>query len=98
MTSEESRRVRNTLEDKRLGLKYGPGDGDKVDLFGEEGREPVVMVYIFGGYWQEMSRDLHSHTSSHRWSQVSVSVCKLSQLSSQPLPATPRLRGKVSPG
>ena len=28
--------MRDTLADKRLGLKYGPGDGDKVDMFGEE--------------------------------------------------------------
>ena len=62
MTSVESRRVRDTPADKRLGLKYGPGDGDKVDLFGEEGREPVMMLYISGGYWQELSGDISAYT------------------------------------
>ena len=62
VTSEESRRVRDTLADKRLGLKYGPGDEDKVDLFGEEGREPVMMLYISGGYWQELSGDISAYT------------------------------------
>ena len=62
VTSEESRRVRDTLADKRLGLKYGPGDEDKVDLFGEKGREPVMMLYISGGYWQELSGDISAYT------------------------------------
>ena len=62
MTSEESRRVRDNLADKGLGLKYGPGDGDKVDMFGEEGGEPVMMLYISGGYWQELSGDISAYT------------------------------------
>ena len=40
VTSVESRRVRNTLADRRLGLKYGPGDGDKVDMIGRRGGSP----------------------------------------------------------
>ena len=76
----ESRRVRDTPADKRLGLKYGPGDGDKVDLFGEEGREPVIMLYISGGYWQELSAgDISTHTVqplvTAAWSQGSVCQC-----------------------
>ena len=30
--------------------------------FGEEGREPVMMLYISGGYWQELSGDISSYT------------------------------------
>ena len=54
--------MRDTLADKRLGLKYGPGDGDKVDIFGEEGGEPVMMLYISGGYWQELSGEISAYT------------------------------------
>ena len=54
--------MRDTLSDKRLGLKYGPGDGDKVDMFGEEGGEPVMMLYISGGYWQELSGEISAYT------------------------------------
>ena len=58
MTSEESRRVRETLAYRRL----GPGGGDQVDVFGEEGGQRVMMLYISGGYWQELSGEISAYT------------------------------------
>lgn len=80
MTSEESRRVRDNLADRRLGLKYGPGDGDKVDLFGEAGSQTVMMLYISGGYWQELSGEISAYTvqplvtAGHRCHRVQYTV------------------------
>jgi len=63
ITSNESQRVKRDVFDKKLGVKYGPGETDIVDIFGEDGnRSGKVMVYISGGYWQELSGDISSYT------------------------------------
>ena len=63
MTTDESRRVRGEMSDRRLGVRYGPGPGDTVDMFGEEGSSSgSLMVYVSGGYWQELTGDISAYT------------------------------------
>ena len=48
--TEESARVKRVLEDKRLGVRYGQGDWETVDMYGEVGcRTGKMMVFISGG-------------------------------------------------
>ena len=62
-TREESKRVRECITDKRLGLKYGTANDDVVDMFGEQSNTTgQLMVYISGGYWQELSGDISAYT------------------------------------
>jgi len=61
ITVEESVRVRNTMAG-RLGVKYGSGAGDVVDLFNEDCATKDMMVYLSGGYWQELSGEISAYT------------------------------------
>jgi len=61
VTSRESERVRKDSSG-RLGVKYGEKNGDLVDLFNEEGKSGQMMIYISGGYWQELSGSISSYT------------------------------------
>mgnify|MGYP001457300870 CR=1 FL=1 len=54
----------------RLGLAYGPGAAQRLDLFvppGEPGRAGLapLLVFIHGGYWQELSKDDSSFAATH---------------------------------
>jgi len=61
VTIEESERVRNNVNGK-LGVKYGSDVGDVVDLFNEECNSKQMMVYLSGGYWQELTGDISAYT------------------------------------
>jgi len=61
ITSEESQRVRSSV-DGRLGVKFGSEGGDIVDLFNEDCKTKQMVVYLSGGYWQELSGDISSYT------------------------------------
>ncbi len=47
----------------RLGLRYGEGEGEALDLFPPtvpvDGPAPV-LVFVHGGYWRSLSKDDHS--------------------------------------
>jgi arylformamidase len=43
-----------------LGLAYGPGEREKLDLF-PAGAEAPVAVFIHGGYWKALDRGFASH-------------------------------------
>lgn len=48
--------------DCELGFSYGLGDREKVDIYGMKtlpGEAPV-FIYIHGGYWQELGREMSS--------------------------------------
>jgi len=46
----------------QLNVPYGPADGEKWDIFGTELPDDApIFIYIHGGYWQELSRDLSSY-------------------------------------
>jgi len=61
VTVDESVRVRNNVEG-RLGVKYGAGPGDVVDMFNEKCISKKMMVYLSGGYWQELSGEISAYT------------------------------------
>jgi len=63
LITEETARVKRTLTDCRLGVKFGPGEGDKVDIYGEKtSTTGKMMVFISGGYWLALSGDISSWT------------------------------------
>ena len=67
VVTEESARLKESVEDKRLGVVFGPSEGDRLDICGEEtGRTGKIMVFISGGYWQEMSGEISSFTVQER--------------------------------
>ncbi|KAJ8314486.1 hypothetical protein KUTeg_006636 [Tegillarca granosa] len=59
--SPSSELVKKTIECE-LGVSYGITDKQKLDIFGAQtlpGDAPIFM-YIHGGYWQQLSRELSS--------------------------------------
>jgi arylformamidase len=46
-----------------LGLAYGPGERERLDLFSPDatGRDAPVAVFIHGGYWMALGREWMSH-------------------------------------
>lgn len=45
-----------------LGLAYGPGDRERLDLFWPAaGRSAPIALFIHGGYWQALDRAWFSH-------------------------------------
>lgn len=50
--------------DAELGLAYGPGERERLDLFwpeGVAGRDAPIALFIHGGYWQALDRSWVSH-------------------------------------
>ncbi|GFG29905.1 hypothetical protein Cfor_09923 [Coptotermes formosanus] len=45
------------------GVRYGPNEGQLLDVFGGLllPDDAPILVYIHGGYWQELSRDLSAY-------------------------------------
>jgi arylformamidase len=52
----ESARVRAAYE-CRLGIPYGPGDREVLDVFPARRPGAPVLVYMHGGYWRRLSKD-----------------------------------------
>lgn len=52
--------------DKRaeLGVRYGPGARQVLDLFHPEGPPRGVVVFVHGGYWMAFDKSLWSHLAS----------------------------------
>lgn len=48
----------------RLGLVYGAGERQALDLFLPDTAPKGVMVFVHGGYWIEGHRDLWSHLAA----------------------------------
>jgi len=48
----------------RLGLAYGAGDRQALDLFLPDSAPRGLMVFVHGGYWIEGHRDLWSHLAA----------------------------------
>jgi arylformamidase len=45
-----------------LGLPYGPGERNRLDLFRPGSTPPHgLVVFVHGGYWQRMDRSFFSH-------------------------------------
>ncbi|AWB47516.1 alpha/beta hydrolase [Gemmobacter aquarius] len=48
----------------RLGLAYGPGERQALDLFLPDSTPKGLMVFVHGGYWIEGHRELWSHLAA----------------------------------
>ena len=48
----------------RLGLAYGPGERQRLDLFLPEGEARGLMVFVHGGYWMAFDRSDWSHLAA----------------------------------
>ena len=67
LITEESVRLKKSVQDKRLGVVFGPSPGDWLDIYGEEGgRTGKMMVFISGGYWLQLSGEISSWTVQER--------------------------------
>ena len=42
-----------------LDVAYGPTDAEKLDIFRADGTDNPVMIFIHGGYWRAMDKDVH---------------------------------------
>lgn len=45
----------------RLGVPYGAADRERLDLFFPDDTPKGLLVFIHGGYWKALDRDLWSH-------------------------------------
>ncbi|MEU2656778.1 alpha/beta hydrolase [Streptomyces sp. NPDC007325] len=54
--AELSRRTRDALT-VRTGIPYGPEPCETLDFFPAPGPEAPLLVFVHGGYWQELSKD-----------------------------------------
>jgi arylformamidase len=52
----ESARVRAAYESK-LGIPYGPGEREVLDVFPARRAGAPVLIYMHGGYWRRLSKD-----------------------------------------
>ncbi|MDE0391643.1 MAG: alpha/beta hydrolase [Rhodospirillales bacterium] len=55
----ESARVRDSL-DCKLDVRYGAGPNMTADLFPAAAGGAPIQVFIHGGYWRSMDKDIHS--------------------------------------
>jgi arylformamidase len=62
--ARDSAEFRANWPDSELGLAYGPGEREKLDLFrpGPGGDWPLAL-FIHGGYWQALDRLFFSHVA-----------------------------------
>ena len=47
-----------------MGLAYGPGARQRLDLFLPEGRAKGLMIFVHGGYWLKFGREWWSHLAT----------------------------------
>lgn len=47
-----------------LGLRYGPGDRHRFDLFRPDGVPRGLLVFVHGGYWMRFDRSDWSHLAA----------------------------------
>ena len=48
----------------RMGVSYGPGERNRLDLFLPAAAPQGVLVFIHGGYWLRFDRDSWSHLAA----------------------------------
>ncbi len=51
---------RESWRHQDLGIAYGPGERERLDLFRTGGAAPVAL-FLHGGYWQALDRSFFSH-------------------------------------
>lgn len=63
--TEAAKQMRATHPDAELGIRYGDGERQIVDLFWpKEGRDAPLAVFIHGGYWRSLDPAGFSHLAS----------------------------------
>ncbi|XP_059481182.1 kynurenine formamidase [Neocloeon triangulifer] len=62
VVSSESEISKSTVPNE-IGLRYGPREAQQYDLFGGDSlsQDAPLFVYIHGGYWQDLSRDISAY-------------------------------------
>ncbi|XP_069181142.1 kynurenine formamidase-like [Procambarus clarkii] len=61
IASERSQAARNTVS-HRCNIFYGQGPRASLDVYGEDlPPESTVLVYVHGGYWRRLSKDVSSY-------------------------------------
>lgn len=71
----------------RLGLMYGHGTRQAMDLFTPIGRREGLAIFVHGGYWRRFGREYWSHLSEglirHHWTVAmpSYDLCPRVQIS-----------------
>lgn len=73
---QSSARVRAELGGE-LDLAYGPGPRDKLDLFRpKSGSKPPVLIFIHGGYWQQMDKSVFGYIA-RSWTRAGAAFVAL---------------------
>jgi len=60
-TTDSSRAARADPS-ARLGVRFGAGASDLVDIFNEEGTTEKIIVFVAGGYWVELNGEISAFT------------------------------------
>jgi arylformamidase len=69
---EASRRARERLQG-RLGLAYGPGERERLDVFPAPMPGAPTLLFLHGGYWQAMDRADFTYLAP-AWVEAGVTV------------------------
>ncbi|HEY8976583.1 MAG TPA: alpha/beta hydrolase [Burkholderiaceae bacterium] len=48
------------LESWRRDVRYGPGEGETIDVYPTPAADAPVLVFIHGGYWRSSDKSLHA--------------------------------------
>ncbi len=70
--TERSAAARRTMS-ARLDLRYGPGEGETLDLFPARKGDGTCMMFIHGGYWRALDKSDFSFLAPP-WVEAGVSL------------------------
>ena len=63
-TAHDFRASRHAVGQARLGVAYGPGERERLDLFLPSGRPAGLLMFVHGGYWKAFGRETWSHLAA----------------------------------
>lgn len=56
-----SEKMKGSRYCKRTNIRYGPGDRQLIDIYENSPTSENTFVYIHGGYWQELNKDISAY-------------------------------------
>jgi arylformamidase len=56
-----SEKMKESRYCKSLNIRYGPGDRQLMDIYENSPTSEHTFVYIHGGYWQELNKDISAY-------------------------------------
>ena len=62
--AEDFRASRHAIGQARLGVAYGAGERERLDLFLPSGRPAGLVMFVHGGYWKAFGRETWSHLAA----------------------------------